>query len=238
MSVLKSIREAKSANKKFLAILIDPDTDFTNVKAVLENAKKVHVDIIFVGGSLLYQGRIDECIDFIRKYSDLPITIFPGSEIQMSNKADAILLLSLISGRNADLLIGKHVVAAPFLKKMNLEVIPTGYMLVDGGKTTTASYISQTVPIPSDKPGIAMATAMAGEYLGLQLIYMDAGSGAHNQVPPDMIQIVRKSISIPIIVGGGIKSKDQLVAAWNAGADVVVVGNILENNPDELLGLR
>ncbi|MCZ2131094.1 MAG: geranylgeranylglyceryl/heptaprenylglyceryl phosphate synthase [Bacteroidia bacterium] len=238
MSVLKSITEAKGANKKFLAILIDPDTDFSITKAILENAKKVHVDIIFVGGSLLYKGRVDTCIDFIKSHIDLPVTIFPGSEMQLSEKADAILFLSLISGRNSELLIGKHVTAAPFLKQMNLEVIPTGYMLIDGGNATTASYISQTMPIPFNKPGIAMATAMAGEYLGLQLIYLDAGSGAHNPISSEMIETVCKHITLPLVVGGGIKNRQAVISAWNAGADVVVVGNLLESNPDELLGLR
>ncbi|MCO6494416.1 MAG: geranylgeranylglyceryl/heptaprenylglyceryl phosphate synthase [Bacteroidetes bacterium] len=238
MYVLKFISEAKSANKKKLAILIDPDTDFSITKAILENTKKVDVDIIFVGGSLLYKGRIDECIDFIKAHTNLPIVIFPGSEIQISEKADALLFLSLISGRNPDLLIGKHVTVAPFLKQMGLEVIPTGYMLIEGGNVTTASYISQTIPIPSDKPGVAMATAIAGEFLGLKLIYLDGGSGAKNPVPIDMIRMVSNNVSLPLIVGGGIRNKQSIKDAWNAGADIVVVGNLLESNPDELQGLR
>lgn len=238
MLVLDTIQKAQTNNNKLLAILIDPDTDFGVTEILLGNIAQSKVDLIFVGGSLLYKGRIEECLDFVKSRTQIPTVIFPGSEIQLSDKAEAILFLSLISGRNPDLLIGKHVTVAPFLKQMKLEVIPTGYMLIDGGKQTTASYISQSMPIPADKPGIAMATALAGEYLGLKLLYMDAGSGALNPVSSEMISIVKQHVQLPIVVGGGIKNKQAILDAWKAGADVVVVGNLLEKHPEELLGLR
>jgi len=238
MLVLDTLHKARTENKKLLAILIDPDTDFGVTEILLKHVEKTKVDLVFVGGSLLYKGRIEECLDFVKSRTQLPTVIFPGSEIQLSDKAEAILFLSLISGRNPDLLIGKHVTVAPFLKQMKLEVIPTGYMLIDGGKQTTASYISQSMPIPADKPGIAMATALAGEYLGLKLLYIDAGSGALNPVSKEIISTVRKHVQLPIIVGGGIKNKQAVLDAWEAGADVVVVGNLLEKHPEELMGLR
>jgi len=176
-------------------------------------------------------------VEVLKKQTTIPVLIFPGSNLHIHSEADGILLLSLISGRNPELLIGQHVIAAPILRNSGLEILPTGYMLVESGKSTTVSYISNTQPIPSDKEDIAVCTAMAGEMLGLQLIYLDGGSGAQNPVPAKMISAVRRSISVPLIVGGGINSGIKAEQAWNAGATFVVIGNGLESNPDILQGI-
>jgi putative glycerol-1-phosphate prenyltransferase len=194
-------------------------------------------DLIFVGGSLLTSARFDECVQRVRELSDRPVVLFPGSPSQLSRHADAVLFLSLISGRNAELLIGHHVTAAPTIKAVGLEAIPTGYMLVDGGRPTTVSYVSQTLPIPHDKPGIAAATALAGELLGLQTIYLDTGSGALRSVSPAMIAAVRGTVNIPLIVGGGIRDTATARALCEAGADVLVVGTAFEQDPELIFAM-
>lgn len=229
--ILEKITLAQKKGEKLLSVLIDPDTNEFVLNEMIQEAEKASVDFIFVGGSLLYKGQMEECLEMLQNKTNIPLVIFPGNEMQFSNKADAILFLSLISGRNADLLIGKHVQVAPFVKQSDLEVLPTGYMLIDSGKATTASYISQTQPIPYNKPGIAMATAIAGELLGLKLLYMDCGSGAEKPVSEEMLGLVRQHSSLPIIVGGGITSPEQAEQLWNSGADVVVLGSVLEKNP-------
>jgi putative glycerol-1-phosphate prenyltransferase len=225
-----------ASGKKQLCLLIDPDK---YTAPMLEECLRIvndtrAVDMLFIGGSLLTADRVSQTIHIIKENSHLPVILFPGSPAQVNESADGLLLLSLISGRNPDLLIGRHVEAAPFLKQSRLEIIPTGYMLVDGGAPTTVSYISNTFPIPADKGDIAACTAVAGELLGLRLIYMDGGSGALRPIPPAMIGEVKKNINIPLVVGGGIRSEQQLSAAWQAGADVVVIGNILEKDPELL----
>ncbi|MGA3013332.1 MAG: geranylgeranylglyceryl/heptaprenylglyceryl phosphate synthase, partial [Bacteroidales bacterium] len=157
--------------------------------------------------------------------------LFPGNQLMLPENADGLLLLSLISGRNAELLIGKHVLTAPYLKNCGIEILPTGYMLIENGHSTAVSYMSNTTPIPANQNDIAMCTAVAGELLGLQLIYMDAGSGAENPVRIPMIQKVRQNISVPLIIGGGIRNAEQAMNAANAGADVIVVGNAIEKQP-------
>lgn len=225
MSIYQSIQE----NAKQFAVLIDPDNYSRNdVIKLADMANKTKVSMFFVGGSLLTQNKFEETIRTLKDHTYIPVIIFPGDTNQMSSYADGILLLSMISGRNAELLIGKHVTAAPFLKQSGLEILPTGYMLIDSGRPTTASYISQTMPIPSDKPEIAVSTAMAGEMLGLKLIYLDGGSGAQNAVTEQMISEVKHNISVPLIVGGGIKSTEDASRMFNAGADIVVVGNAIE----------
>lgn len=189
-------------------------------------------DLILVGGSLITNGFFDNCVRIIKKECSLPVVLFPGGIMQISDAADAILFLSLISGRNSELLIGKHVQAAPQLKKSGIEVIPTGYMLIDGGRITSVSYMSNTTPLPADKPAISATTALAGEMLGLKIIYMDAGSGAINPVPAKVISAVREQVDIPIFIGGGMKTPEDVMRACNAGADVVVVGNAFEGNPE------
>ena len=191
--------------------------------------------IFFVGGSLVVSDHLDDCIAQIKKESSIPVILFPGSPSQLSKHADALLYLSLISGRNPELLIGQHVISAPFVKKSGLEIMPTGYMVIDGGAPTTVSYISGAAPIPADKAEIALCTAMAGEMLGKKLIYMDAGSGAKKPIPEEMISLVAKNIEVPLVIGGGIRDAEKAYLNCKAGADVIVVGNILERNPS-LLG--
>lgn len=220
----------KQATKAF-AVLLDPDkVDLAGLEGLVARAQACRVDYFFVGGSLITGYMLSELVLRLRQLCQLPIILFPGSNLHLDFEADAVLLLSLISGRNPELLIGQHVVAAPILKKSKLEVLATGYMLVDGGNATTVSYISNTSPIPADKPAIAACTAMAGEMLGLKLIYLDAGSGAINAVPPRMVNAVRRAVDVPVIVGGGIRSVHAAQQAWQAGADVVVVGNGIEDD--------
>ena len=233
-----SLLEAKTKNKKKFVVLIDPDglkTD--NIDQIITIANSAKVDYFFVGGSLIVDDSMDFCIKTIRQACDVPIILFPGSPTQIHNGADAILFLSLISGRNPELLIGKHVEAAPILAKTQLEVLPTGYMLIDSGRQTTASYMSNTFPIPANKNEIAVCTALAGQLLGLKLIFMDAGSGAKNPVREEMIAAVNQHISIPLIVGGGIKTPEKAYRNVKAGADVIVVGNAIEKDPSVLIEL-
>lgn len=225
------IADAGTGRKK-LAVLLDPDkcrADF--LTEVAELAVASQIDYFFIGGSLIMNDQLSMVINVIRQITDIPVLLFPGNNLQLNNQADGILLLSLISGRNADMLIGRHVIAAPFLKASNLEVISTGYMLIESGGTTTATYMSNTTPIPSDKGEIAVCTALAGEMLGMKLIYMDAGSGAKNPVPSLMIRAVKEATRIPLIIGGGIVNPSQVQDAYEAGADIVVVGNAVERNP-------
>lgn len=222
----------KAAKMKSFAILLDPDkVDLSTFPEFLELAVKQQVDFFFVGGSLITHYAIDELVAAIHKHTRIPAILFPGSSLHIDPSADAILLLSLISGRNPDLLIGQHVIAAPLLRKSGIEVLSTGYMLIESGRQTTVSYISNTMPIPRDKPSIAACTAMAGELLGLKNIFLDAGSGAQYPVPAETIAAVRSVVETPIIVGGGITSFEKAHNALDAGADVIVVGNGIEQNP-------
>ena len=227
--IYSSILESSNCGKKKLALLIDPDK-FTSSE-VIANAIDSGVDLLFVGGSLISQGSLQHCVSVIKKNCKIPVVLFPGAADQVDAKADAILFLSLISGRNPDNLIGKHVIAAPLIKKTTLEVIPTGYMLIDGGNLTTAAYMSSTIPIPANKNDIAICTAMAGEMLGLKMIYLDTGSGALQHVPAEMVSEVKKNISIPLIAGGGIRNPEEAYQLCRAGADVIVIGTIAEKNP-------
>ena len=223
--------ERKKAGKKSFAVLIDPDkVDNEKIDQLLALAAGAKVDYFFVGGSLVISSHLDECIQQIKSSSDIPVLLFPGSPSQVSKYADALLYLSLISGRNPELLIGQHVISAPFVKKSGLEIMPTGYMVVDGGAPTTVSYISNATPIPADKNEIAMCTAMAGEMLGMKLIYMDAGSGAKRAITEPMIEKVARHIEVPLIVGGGITEPEKAYRNCKAGADVIVVGNAIEKD--------
>ncbi|MCX6311779.1 MAG: geranylgeranylglyceryl/heptaprenylglyceryl phosphate synthase [Bacteroidetes bacterium] len=222
--------QQRAQGKKSLAVLIDPDK-IEKLSELLSQAKLFPPDFFFVGGSLLSEGKLEKCIQQIRAYSSLPIILFPGNEMQISSTADALLLLSVISGRNPELLIGRHVAAAGIIHKSGLEIISTGYLLIESGAPTAVSYISNTQPIPRDKKSIAALTALAGEQLGMKLIYLEAGSGAMFPVPVEMIETVRKNITIPIITGGGIKTKSEIIERCRAGADVIVIGNVLEENP-------
>jgi putative glycerol-1-phosphate prenyltransferase len=220
-----------ASNKKMLAVLIDPDKqNYSELLKTIHLCNDREVDFIFVGGSLLTNGDIEKTARFIKENTSIPLIIFPGSTNQITHYADGILMLSLISGRNAEFLIGNHVVAAPYIKKANLEALSTGYILVDGGAATTVSYISNTLPIPHNKPEIATVTALAGEYLGMKMIYLDAGSGAKQHVAQEMIQQVKATISIPLIVGGGITNAATAQQIYASGADMIVIGNGTESN--------
>lgn len=222
----------KEQQKKSMAVLIDPDNvRLDRFKEVLEQVNRNAVDYLFVGGSLVMNDRQDEILDILAEKTDIPRILFPGNVFQVNPKADGILLLSLISGRNPELLIGQHVIAAPYLKKSHLEIIPTGYLLIDGDSISSVQYISNTTPIPSNKGDIAASTAMAGEMLGLKCIFLDAGSGAKNPVPPTLISQVSQAIDIPLMVGGGIRTKEDFQAALQAGADLLVIGDIIEKDP-------
>ena len=232
-SLYQQLLEDKKNGKKKFAVLIDPDKLRLNkVEDIVKVSIESHVDYFFIGGSLVVDDMLDHCLLEIKKSCNIPLVLFPGSSFQLSYKADAILFLSLISGRNPELLIGKHVVTAPFLKMSPLEIISTGYMLIDGGVPTSVSYISNTNPIPASKSDIAACTALAGEMLGLKMIYLDAGSGALNPVPTHMISTVSQTVNIPLIVGGGIQTPERAQANVEAGADLIVVGNAIEKNLD------
>lgn len=231
------ISDSISNNKKLFALLIDPDQHSSeSLLSLIKNADYSGVDLIFVGGSLL-NNDIHKSFEQIKNNTNIPALIFPGSLLQITNKADGILLLSLISGRNPDLLIGNHVLASAHIKRSNLEVLPTGYILIEGGKSTSVEYMSNTKPIPSGKIDIAIATAIAGEMLGLKYIYLEAGSGATTSININMIKGVKENINIPLIVGGGIKTPAEVKNVLLAGADIIVVGNAIEQNPDILTEL-
>ena len=239
MNAYRNILDKCEANEKMFAVLVDPDKYDSprDLAELIDSLKLALPDIIFIGGSLVNNGNFELVINELSNLQIAPVIIFPGNNKQISSNADAILLLSLISGRNAEFLIGQHVVSAFDIKNANLEVIPTGYMLIESGPTTSAQYMSNTQPIPHNKIDIAMATALAGAQLGLKLIYMDGGSGAQNPISEKMIQGVKRTVNLPVIVGGGIKNKEQAFMAWNNGADIVVVGNAIETNPSLALEL-
>lgn len=218
--------------KKQLAVLIDPDKLSPDQLAkTAEIAQKASVDFLFVGGSLITSDTLFHCIRTLKENSNIPVILFPGNSYQISRNADAMLFLSLISGRNPDMLIGMHVLSAPYIKLSGLETIPTGYMLIDSGKPTSVTYMSNSFPIPNDKKDIAACTAMAGEMLGLQTIFMDAGSGALQTIPEEMISFVKGSIDVPLIIGGGIRTAQKAKKVLEAGADIIVIGNLFEEDP-------
>ncbi|MEJ8757610.1 geranylgeranylglyceryl/heptaprenylglyceryl phosphate synthase [Pontibacter sp. H259] len=229
---LRDTQQPARSGRKHFAVLLDPD-NLTEASCLhlLQLSEDSHVDFFFVGGSLITTENQASIIQLIKQHSRIPVILFPSNSLHIDKQADGILLLSLISGRNPDFLIGQHVLSAPILKASNLNVYPTGYMLVDCGRQTTASYMSGTTPIPYDKPAIATCTAMAGELLGLRYIYLDGGSGAAKPISAEMITAVCEAIEVPVIVGGGINSPEKAKAALEAGADVIVVGNHIEKNP-------
>lgn len=217
--------------EKSVGLLLDPDkTTAEGLKNILKIASECRTDYILAGGSLTFNS-IDNLIDTVRALCNIPIVLFPGNLLQLSHKADAILLLSLISGRNPELLIGNHVIAAPYLRSVREKLISVGYILVGCGKKTSVEYISQTEAIPADKSDLVVATALAGEMLGLHMIYLEAGSGAANPVPADIINAVKENVSIPIAVGGGLKNCDEITNAFSAGASLVILGNGCEKKP-------
>lgn len=225
--------ERRLQHKKSFAVLVDPDkTNEAALSKIITFSIESKVDYIFMGGSLVVLDKMDSCIRQIKSACKIPVVLFPGAPSQVSTEADALLYLSLISGRNPELLIGQHVLSAPMIKSSGLEIIPTGYIVVDGGAPTAVSYISNTAPIPADKNDIAVCTVMAGEMLGLKLMYMDAGSGAKNPVSTTMIERVVENINVPLIVGGGITDAMRAEKNCKAGADIIVVGNAIEKAPN------
>ena len=230
MKILNVIEKTIVQKGAAYFILIDPDKlPLYKTEIFVKHCVKSGVDGFLIGGSLMINGDLDASINEVKKHSNLPVIIFPGSVNQISKNADAILFISLISGRNAEHLIGKHVQAAPLLKKFDLEAISTGYILIESGQTTTAEYMSESKPIPRNKPEIATATALAGEYLGMKLIYLEGGSGAENSVPLKIIEEVSKNVSVPVIVGGGIRTPNEAREKVNAGAKVIISGNLFED---------
>ncbi|MBS1643822.1 MAG: geranylgeranylglyceryl/heptaprenylglyceryl phosphate synthase [Bacteroidetes bacterium] len=230
--ILADLRRRKSDRQPAFAVLADPDNLNPSSMAQLAAAcNTAGVDYLLMGGSLVLNSQLDACIQQFKATTDIPVILFPGAPSQVSAAADALLFLSLISGRNADLLIGQHVISAPSVRASGLEVIGTGYMVVDGGVPTTVSYMSHAAPIPANKPDIALCTAWAGEMLGLQALYLDAGSGAQYPISETMIQRLSTQTVAPLFVGGGIRSAEGAYLAAKSGATVVVVGNALEANP-------
>ncbi len=230
MAVKEFFKEYRKQNKKGLGVLVDPDKfDISKSENFIANIKDSSVDFILVGSSFLYDDLFNKTIEILKENLDIPVIIFPGNAMQLSGKADAVLFLSLLSGRNARWLIEEHVHAAPKVLKMGLETVATGYILVDSGKKTAVEFMSNTTPIPRDKPEIISAHALAGEQLGMQLIYLEGGSGAKEAIPTSAIMATRKFTTIPLMVGGGIRDIDTAIEKLKAGADFVIIGNHFEN---------
>ena len=230
--IYDSLLTRKAKGQRSLAVLVDPDNvNAGKLDELTALATSAGVDYLFVGGSLVISNQLDEVVQHIRRNCKIPVILFPGTPAGVSRYADALLYLSLISGRNPELLIGQHVISAPAVRKSGLEIISTGYMVIDGGAPTTVSYISNASPIPADKNEIALCTAMAGEMLGMKLIYMDAGSGARHPIREEMISCVAANIEVPLVVGGGIRDPEKAYLNGKAGADLIVVGNAIEKDP-------
>lgn len=231
ISTYDIIMEAKGRGRKLLAVLIDPDKYSKQLLQDLRDADSLP-DLLLVGGSLVMSDT-DAVIGDIRETvgADTPIVLFPGDGSQLSSRADAVMLLSLVSGRNPEYLIGQHVRSAFRIRSLGLETIPTAYMLIDGGNVTSVQYVSNTMPLPSDKRDLAAATALAAEQLGMRMVYLEGGSGAKRPIPTETIRAVRKVVEIPIIVGGGLRDADAVRAAFDAGADIAVVGTAIERDP-------
>jgi len=232
-SILAYIQKASNNGEKLLAILLDPDkSTVEEIPSISKRIEKLKAHFIFVGGSFVENEITDNFVKNLKQHSEIPVVLFPGDYSQLTNHADALLFLSLLSGRNPEYLIEQQIKSVPFLKNSTLEIIPTGYILIDGGTQSSVLKISKTTPISQDNIELAVSTAVAGMYKGKQLIYLEAGSGAKKVVNPKIISEVKKNTSIPLIVGGGIKTKKQLITAYKNGADLVVIGTAFENNID------
>ena len=230
-TIYNQILQAKAESRKLLAILLDPDKiDLNNIETLVQKINQSPATHFFVGGSLVQNNILDDLILKIKENCHLPVVLFPGNPSQISDKADAILFLSLISGRNSDYLIEYQVNAVPILNKTNLEIIPTGYILIESGAETAVERVSKTKPLNRNNPEYILQTAQAGEMLGNKLIYLEAGSGAKFSVPKETITLVSQNIKIPLIVGGGIVDLEGITNAYNAGADLVVIGTAFEKN--------
>jgi phosphoglycerol geranylgeranyltransferase len=235
-AIYNTLARKKERGIKSLSILIDPDKiEATGKIQLLDFCKENAPDFFMVGGSLITNQQLETVIDAIHSHpytAHIPVVLFPNSYLHLSAAADGILFLSLISGRNPEYLIGNHVIAAPILKQAQLEIMPTGYLLVNCGNQTTVAYISNTTPIPYEKNDIAVCTALAGEMLGLKMIYIDGGSGAKQPISTEMIRAVKQAIEIPLMVGGGIRTVSAMEDSFRAGADTVVIGSAVEQNPE------
>ena len=231
IAIYQQIVQAKAAGKKLLAILLDPDKlNLDSVSALMDKINQSQATHIFVGGSSYNGTHLDDLISAIKQKSNLPILLFPGNPSQISDKADGILFLSLLSGRNPDYLIEHQINAIPILKKTKLEVISTGYILIESGIPTAVELVTKTKPLNRNNSEYVLQTAQAGEYIGNKLIYLEAGSGAQKPVPLEMITMVAQNTTIPLIVGGGIRSHQEMENAYKAGADLVVIGTAFEND--------
>jgi putative glycerol-1-phosphate prenyltransferase len=236
MKSYERLIEIKKNRGAGYCVLIDPDKiDPAQIPAFIESATEAGVDVFLIGGSLLFSNEFDATIALIKQHTTVPVIIFPGNVNQVSPSADAMLFLSLISGRNPDMLIGNHVIAAPIIKRIGLETIPTGYMLIDGGNVTSVEFMSNTHPIPRNKPDIAVAHALAGEMLGLRMLYLEAGSGAAQSIPDSTIQKISKYCSLPLIVGGGIRTPEDAHNKVGAGASFIVTGTVIEEQTQSSL---
>jgi len=236
LKILSQI-EAQSKDRKQIALLIDPEEHtVASAEALAKTAEVARVDYILVGGSYV-SSDLTAVVNTIKGAAKIPVILFPGSPMQVVPTADALLFLSLISGRNPDYLIGNQVLSAGLIRKSGLEVISVGYMLIDGGAVSSVQYVSNTLPIPAHKPDLAVATAIAGEMLGLKMLYLEAGSGAINPVPVEVIKAVKGAVALPLMVGGGLRNEVSVMSALKAGADIVVVGNAAESNPAILADL-
>jgi putative glycerol-1-phosphate prenyltransferase len=234
MKSYQKLISACAQNKKLISVLVDPENYTPDLlMRLIQQVHSCPVDFVLVGGSMVSES-VDNVVLTLKKYLTQPVILFPGNPSQVSKHADSLLFLSLISGRNPELLIGQQVQSAPYLRKMNIEIIPTGYILIDGGAPSAVQYMSQTQPIPADKTDIIKATAIAGEMLGLKALYLEAGSGANKPITAQAIQAVRQAVDIPIICGGGIQNADILYNTLQAGADMAVIGNVLEQRPEAL----
>lgn len=221
-----------STKRKQLAVLIDPDAQSpADAGQIARSAGENGADYIFLGGSLILSG-IDSTLEAIKSSTQLPVILFPGHYSHLSPQLDAVLFISLISGRNPEYLIGNHVIAAPQIKRLGLPVIPCGYILIESGQTTSVEYMSNTRPIPAAKTDIIVATALAGEMQGNRCIYLEGGSGAQHRVHLSTVSAVRRALQVPLIVGGGIRTAQDLHSVYEAGADIAVVGTAIEQNPD------
>ncbi len=228
-SILKYIEE--QASEKSIWILVDPDKDKRHLDDLVMKANSTPIIKLFlIGGSFIFIENIDEVVLYIKSRTKLPVVLFPGSASHLSKEVDALLLLSVISSRNPQMLIGDHVNAAPKIKELSLEAIPTSYILISGGVDTAVEYMTQSKPIPSESYNIAAATALAGQQLGHKLTYLEAGSGAKSNVSTEMVSVVKRTTNLPLIVGGGIRSADTCDKVFKAGADIIVLGNILEED--------
>ncbi len=235
-----AILDQFTSGKKKIAILIDPEKSHSE-KVLLPLLEKINIvkpHFLFVGGSTVETNDLEKCLQIIKAQTEIPVVLFPGSKMQVHPLADGILFLSLVSGRNPDYLIGHQIEAAHLLNKMPIEVISTGYILIDGGKNTSVAYVSQTSPIPNDQNTIAVHTAIASEMLGQKAIFLDAGSGANTPVSTAMIKEVKANINVPLIIGGGLKDIEGIENAFDSGADIVVIGNKIEEDIDFLLDLK